>query len=120
MHWLRLRQQYCSWVAVLALAVQLGLSFGHVHGLPAGGPTAVAVISEGSGSPPQPAGGEHDDDDYCAICAMQTLLSNGQTASTPALPVVAAPIATEIAFTAQTIRANRPLAAFRSRAPPIS
>jgi DUF2946 family protein len=120
MRWLRLRQQYCSWVALLALALQLVLSFGHVHGLPTGGPTAVAAISEGSGSPPQPAGGEQHDDDYCAICAVQALLSSGQTASAPALPVVAAPAATEIIFTVERVRANRPLAAFRSRAPPIS
>lgn len=120
MRWFRLRQQCCSWVALVAVAAQLVLSFGHVHGLTTGGPTAVAAISAGSGSPPQPTGGEQHDDDYCAICAVQALLSSAQTASAPALPVVEAPAAIEIAFSVETVRINRLLAAFRSRAPPIS
>ena len=33
MHWFRLHRRLGTWVALIALVLQLGLSFGHVHGL---------------------------------------------------------------------------------------
>jgi hypothetical protein len=120
MSWFRLRQRCCGWVALLALALQLALSFGHVHRLPTADFTIVASAATPNGAPPQPAGGEHHDDDYCAICTVLALLSGAQTASAPVLPIFTAPPSTEITIASEAFRSDRSRAAFRSRAPPIS
>jgi hypothetical protein len=119
MNWFRLRQRCCGFVALLALAIQLTLSFGHVHGLPTGGPSAVATIA-GAADTPQPAGGDQHDDDYCAICAVLAMLSGAQTATAPALPVLVAIASDEIPFAIETAPTAVTWIAFRSRAPPIS
>src|SRR5262249_50373279 len=117
--WMSLfRQRFCVWVALLALAIQLGLSFGHVHGLNGEHPAAVwtAAIDGNSSSAPQ-NDADHDDD-YCAICAVLAMLSGAQTASAPviAVPVLSAPIAK--LSSATPIRSEPVRIAFRSRAPP--
>jgi len=119
MRWIRRRQQCCGWLALFALTIQLVLSFGHVHGLPTGGPSVVAAIA-GTADTPQPAGGEQHDDDYCAICAVLAMLSGAQTATAPALPVLVALASDKITFAAETAPAAVTWTAFRSRAPPIS
>jgi hypothetical protein len=120
MRWFRTRRQFCGWVALLALALQLALSFGHVHGLDTESRSAVASIAANSGAPQQPAGGQQSDDDYCAICAVMTMLSGAQCATapvttTPAACVAAAPLA-EPARLHLIARHD----SFQSRAPPIS
>jgi len=37
MHWFPVEHQTCAWLVLLALAVQLVLSFGHFHGVVAQG-----------------------------------------------------------------------------------
>jgi hypothetical protein len=120
MRWFRTRRQFCGWVALLALALQLALSFGHVHGLDTDSRTALASIAANSGAPQQPAGGQHSDDDYCAICAVITMLSGAQCAAPPAL---ATPSACVTQLPPLPLAVPRLIArhdSFRSRAPPLS
>jgi hypothetical protein len=104
-------------VALFALLMQLGLSFGHVHPIAAGEPTAIANASEPAS---HPANGGHHDDDYCAICAVLALLSGAQTATAPAIAPPMALASNEITATADTPAAAAAWGAFRSRAPPQS
>src|SRR5262249_26779785 len=74
-----------------ALVLQLAISFGHVHGLDVGIPVepaeALAPVSthadDNTANIPAT-----DDDDYCAICAVISLVGTGRIADAPAaLPV---------------------------------
>lgn len=118
MGWLRSARRTWGWVALLALVLQLGLSFGHVHALnaePSG--TALASVAHGGTNPSKPDTGDRDDD-YCAICAIMAMLSGAQTASAPALALPISLPCTEIAASPKAIDIASTPSAFRSRAPP--
>ena len=88
MRWVR-RKQFASWLAAAALALQLVLTFGHVHvdGIRR---TSPAVNVTGSATqvsqsvPGQQPG--NDADDYCAICATIYLAANSFVPQAPQLP----------------------------------
>jgi hypothetical protein len=102
-------------MALLALVIQLGLAFGHVHAIHA----AQNAPSVSAAAPSGPTSGDPDDD-YCATCAIMALLTGAQTASPPVIaPPVAQPSA-EITAAPEVRRVESPRAAFRSRAPPLS
>ena len=120
MGWFRERCRLGVWVALTALALQLALSFGHIHAetfSPAPQITALAAEATGGGQPDSPAApGDHD---YCAVCAVLSLLAAAQTADAPALPVPAAATVTVVAVP-ETIRAIPGRTAFQSRAPTLA
>ena len=121
MGWFRSQRRSWGWVALLALTLQLTLSFGHVHGPAAAHWTEAAIVANGGhNAAPQPATGDTDDSDYCAICAVLTLLTGAQAASAPVFappPVIAS---AEIVLTRQAALLGSERPAFRSRAPPQS
>jgi hypothetical protein len=95
MHWIRMNRQWSGRLALFALALQLVLSFGHIHAddLGLAAPAAAAALhappTNGDGTPPQD---QRDAHDICAICVTLSL------SATSLLPVVAAltiPIAFE-------------------------
>lgn len=100
-------------MALLALVLQLGLSFGHVHGLHADRAAAWTVAGQPNAGP-----ANSDDGDYCATCAILAMLSGAQTASAPAVVLpVTVPSASRLA-PPETILFETRRTAFRSRAPP--
>jgi hypothetical protein len=113
MGWFRSHRRLAGWVALVALLVQLGLSFGHEHAFANGHRTVFAATNN-----TQPVSG--DTDDYCAICAVQVLLSGAQAASAPAVAMPTALASSEISPAAEPTGASTAAAAFRSRAPPLS
>jgi hypothetical protein len=116
MHWFRHRSG--SWLALIALAIQLYVSFGHVHGIGTNEPAAAqsrTVLNHQSPAPDQ--GGDHDDD-YCAICAVMALLSTSQTASAPTVALLIAPASFVRWHVAAIEWSESPRTSFRSRAPP--
>jgi len=118
--WFRSRRRPAAWLALLALALQLGLSFGHVHGIGADHPV-VSVVAAGANqaAPSRTNPGDHDDD-YCAICAVLALLNSAQTAAAPVLAPPVAVVSCEIECVSTPLRIGAFAAAFRSRAPPLS
>ena len=108
-------------LALFALALQLALSFGHVHGTTAAHAAQVTAIADSGerAAAPQPDTGDHGDD-YCAICAVLTLLTGAQAASAPVFAPPAVIASAEIAFAQEAPRLGSQHAAFRSRAPPQS
>ena len=120
---LRLRSRPAAVVALLALLLQLALSFDHVH-LAHADWAAAAIAAATSdfaviASPPQ-RGSDEDPDDYCSTCAILALLTGSQIA---VAPVLAAPAVHTIAvapIVAVAVRLVRRHDAFRSRAPPHS
>jgi len=114
MRWLRSNRRPWAWVALLALTLQLGLAFGHVHATP------VLNTALSTAAPPQSDAGDPGDTDYCATCAILALLTGAQTATAPVvlLPNSLAPA--EITLAPDPVRVVAAQAAFRSRAPPLS
>src|SRR5262249_35993428 len=116
MAWLRGCRQPIAAIALLALLAQLGLSFGHVHWHAIKPGVAITGLAAGDSNPVD----QRDDDDYCAICAVLTMLSGAQRAAAPAL---AAPSACGTPMPPPVPAALRLIArhdSFRSRAPPLS
>jgi hypothetical protein len=114
MGWLRLHRRRWGWLALLALALQLGLAFGHVHVAHEGAPAAVV-----SGNVSHSDSGDRDND-YCATCAILALLSGAQNATAPTVPVPAVFASADVAIPGAPVRIGSPHAPFQSRAPPLS
>ena len=119
MKWFRSNIKRVSHVALLALAIQFALSFGHVHRVDAA--SAVQVVR--SLSAPQPGSDQGSPEhlgDICAICVVMAMANAGLSA-TP--PVVVLPQAVAFAYLTpdvDVVRVNPARAGFQPRAPPIS
>lgn len=119
MKYLRSQAKKLSLLALFALALQLGLSFGHFHH-----DAAVAAISgPASASQASSPDTDHDQDahrDLCAICATVAMANTlvAATAPTLPLPLLVATLRTASHF--ETIAPDPRRGAFRSRAPPRS
>ena len=124
MGWFRTRARWGSWLALFALALQLTLSFAHVHlEGDARDPGPLTVVADAQpGSPDDAANHGHPTtaDDYCPICALIHLTR----ALVPAeVPVLVLPgVFKRVRFQAtRELRLAAPDAAqFRARAPPIA
>ena len=120
MRWFRSSRRSWGWLALLALTLQLGLSFGHVHvarAIHAGRVTPA----QNDGAAPQPP--DQDDDHeshYCAIYAVNALLSGAQVAAAPVIPVPAAWAIADVSIAPGVAGAGVRRPAFHSRAPPLS
>jgi hypothetical protein len=145
MKWFRSNIKHGSRLALVALAIQFVLSFGHFHGLAA---QAAPAIQSGSQSSPiaspapfeasrasglaatemasqsaqrQKPGSDRDSDsDGCAICAVMAM-ANAVLFATP--PLLEPPQAVELTYLttdAEFIHLNSVRVAFQPRAPPIS
>jgi hypothetical protein len=136
MKWFRSNIQHGSRLALLALAAQLVLSFGHFHAAAAqAAPTiqsapVLSDISQGfaasdavSASGQQQAPTSHDSDqpnDGCAICAVMAMAGTVLFAMPPLLPL---PQAVEFLYQttdAEFVHLSSARVAFQPRAPPIS
>ena len=86
MHWIRKNSRFGSWAAVFALAIQLVLSFGHIHPETFQRLSSVIASSQTQTSP-------FDDDDrgtghdFCAICATLNLTSSSVLPTVALLPI---------------------------------
>jgi hypothetical protein len=120
MGWLRAHSQLGTGLALIALLLQLTLSFGHVHAAHADQVgLAITAPSESPDAPQQQPGDNHDTH-YCAIYAILALLAGAQAA---AAPVIAAPMARAAAVASGEAVALDLIArhdSFRSRGPPIA
>jgi hypothetical protein len=88
MYWFRMRLKLGSYTALLALAFQLVISFGHVQ-LDRIGAQASTTIEATDSTAPAPA--DHDGSDgadhHCAICALMHLVGAVALAEPPSIPL---------------------------------
>jgi|SRR6516162_7268678 hypothetical protein len=120
----RLRSKWCSYLALLALTLQLVLSFGHVHVGPISHDSAAKAVATTSDAA-KPAGRHHDHlpghaDNYCAICALIHLAGTALPSASPALPVPAVSARSPHQIIVQFDLTAPPGALFQARAPPIA
>lgn len=120
MSWVRAYRRIGAGVALLALALQLVLSFGHLHLADIASPSAPAVLQTAaapdSGSP---SDRHHRVHDVCAICATLNLTASSLL---PAVAALALPFAIERAWRAdfESVRISfEPHFLFQARAPPV-
>jgi hypothetical protein len=124
MRWFRANKTFGSRLALLALAVQFVVAFGHIHRDDIyGSARAAAAIAAPVPGDSQPLPGDQPakhGDDYCAICATMSLLGNSFVAAAPVLPLPSAPYAIEQFDRVADIFIAPRRAAFQSRAPPVA
>jgi Protein of unknown function (DUF2946) len=124
MRWFRSNKTFCSRLALLALAVQFVVAFGHIHrddiyGTARAVAAIAAPVPDGGQSLPGGHPAKHGDD-YCAICATISLLGNSFVAVAPTLPLPAVSHAIEQFDRVAAIFIAPRRAAFQSRAPPTA
>jgi hypothetical protein len=135
-NWFRKHLKHGSRLALLALAIQFVLSFGHFHGaiaraapaIQAGSTGADVAIIVGPAAPQahteaaqQPS--NHDSDRHasdCAICAVLSLANNFMFATPPLLELPQAVELLHLTTGAEFAHLGSLHRAFRSRAPPVS
>ncbi len=124
MRWFRIRRWYAVYAALFSLALQLAVSFAHVHLGPieqAPALAAAAIPSSAAAGKDAPFDtGSHDHIGVCDICAALNLLGAGQTPVAPALPVRLGFAVESASFPCSAGPAQQYSVAFRSRAPPIA
>jgi len=141
MKWLRSNIQHGSRLALLAMAIQLLLSFGHFHGVRVDasaneiasitspdasslhrseGARAEQTADDTDASSPSPSRSDHKLPDDCAICAV-VAQANATTLTAP--PLLILPEVTDLHFKiadVEFVRLNSTPNAFQPRAPPRS
>jgi hypothetical protein len=120
--WFRLRTRLGGTLALFALALQLLVSFGHVHADElTSKPLGIATVLH-AGGPQVPAGDADTDhhDDYCDICATLHALASAQIATPPPLPIPCAFAHVEPPINEGAAAAEPRRASFQSRAPPLA
>jgi len=121
MSWIRTHRRFGGTLALFALALQLVLSFGHVHARDFAGIPGSAVAQAQVTAPHGPGGDAADqaNDVYCAVCA--TIALSG-TLVLPALPALLPPSSsTDVShwYRLADRRDRFDHALFSARAPPL-
>jgi hypothetical protein len=138
MNWFRSRAKYGATLALLALALQFVLSFGHFHGDAAQAAPAIHAVAPSASTAversdnPQPAieanqqqpdsdhpSGPHHDG-YCAICAVMSLAGSLITSEPPLLLLPRAYHLLTLTTDAEFSHIASPRGVFQPRAPPAS
>jgi hypothetical protein len=126
MRWFRDTIRPSTWLALIALAVNLGLSFGHFHAIDAKASgsrieaVAASIVSPDDG---QRRGNSPDDShaDYlCPICVAATAMAGALASASPTLSPEFANVAVERTIEPILARVEPSRAAFQPRGPPIS
>ena len=122
MRWFRDNVRHGSWLALVAIAINLALSFGHVHvagqvsdrGLIA----AVLGASDHGKAPAHPDGPFGDD--LCPICIASSAIANAIAATPPAIPLQLTATVVDRPIAPVRFALSLPRAPFQSRGPPVS
>ena len=124
MRWFRDTIRQGSWLALIALTINLGLSLGHFHPIDGNGsgrriaaPSFVASPNDGQR---QGAPDDGHADYLCPICMAGTAMASGLASTPPALPLQIANVSIDRPIERVLAFVEPPRAAFRSRGPPIS
>src|SRR5262249_4320088 len=127
MSWFRSRSRLGAYLALLALAFQLAVSFGHVHlerlaPLSVGGSALASAppAANDLNAPSNPVGREGLADDHCPICTLIHLAGALVPAEMPSLPLPTVVGRLRLVLAAEFDLTPSHAALFRARAPPIA
>jgi hypothetical protein len=120
MNWLRSNIRHGSRLALLALAIQFVVSFGHFHGLAAQAAPSVQSLSSLTQPSSSPDEDQQRPGEPCAICAVVALANAALSASPPVLSLPQAVAFLYSATDAEFLHLDHSRLAFQPRAPPAS
>jgi hypothetical protein len=125
MRWFRDTLRQGSWLALIALAINLGLSFGHIHAIDGkvsgrGIAALAAFVSSPDDGLKQGQPGDGHTDYLCPICMAATAMANALVSTPPALPLEFANGTIDRTIEPIFALVEPQRAAFQSRGPPIS
>ena len=122
MRWFRDNVRHGSWLALVAIAINLALSFGHIHAI--GGRGSDRVIAAVPGVSDHGKAPGHSDDpqaDYlCPICIASSAIANAMASSPPAILLQLTATVVDRPIAPVRLAVLLPRAAFQSRGPPVS
>jgi hypothetical protein len=125
MRWFRDTIRQSTWLALIALAIDLALSFGHFHAIDnkASG-LGIAAMAASITSPDDSRNKRHPNDghaDYlCPICMVATAMANALASAPPALPLEPDNVTVDRKIEDVLALVEPSRAAFQPRGPPIS
>jgi hypothetical protein len=120
MRWFRDHIKQGSWLALIALVINFGLLFGHVHGVGGAVTRDVAAVATPAGQTNQGQPTDTHADYLCPICIAATTLGSALASAPPALPIEFAEARIDRIIVSDLSGVPSPRAAFQSRGPPIS
>lgn len=120
MRWFRDNVRHGSWLALVAIAINLALSFGHIH---VGGHVIdrglIATIFGASDHGKAPGHSDDPQADYlCPICIASSAIANAMASAPPVILLQRTATVVERPITLVRIAVTQPRAAFQSRGPP--
>jgi hypothetical protein len=121
MRWLRDHIRQGSWFALVALAINFAMAFGHIHASDGtGSEPAGLLIATVDGDRSQNHPTDNRSDDLCPICMAAAAVGTALAPTPSALPVEFADTAIDHEIEHTVATPHAPRAAFQSRGPPIS
>jgi hypothetical protein len=124
MHWVRTNRRFGAWCALLAITLQIVLSFGHTHRFDGFRPGALspqavaALLGQPAAEPGTPASKPGLVYEYCAICAVIEMGASAVPPETPAFISPAAAGKARFVLHAEAAASVRERLLFEARAPP--
>jgi hypothetical protein len=122
MRWFRRNMGIGSWCALFALAIQLVLSFGHLHFASSAATAALASAAEPLAGTPDdpPTPSKHSRvADYCTICA-SLHLAGLLTAEPPSVPALLPSVQARLTARIEAQSSSHSGLPFNARAPPLA
>ncbi len=119
MRWFRTNRHFGARLALIALALQLMLTFGHVHAPSAALASAVQTAQSNGTAPPDSKHNGLVDLD-CPTCALIQLSAISAPSVAPALPLPVAISFLTLQPLVELAAATAPQASFQARAPPAA
>jgi hypothetical protein len=119
MRWFRTNAQFGARFALIALALQLVLTFGHVHA-PSAAAATTLQNSQMDGTAPQDRNHNGLADTDCPTCALIQLSATSAPSVAPKLPVPVAFAFVTLQPRIEIAAAAAPEASFQARAPPVA
>jgi hypothetical protein len=118
MHWFRAKRSPSGYLALFALALQLALSFGHVHLDELAPGRSAAASAQNASDAGTPSGTVPDRDEGCAICAIIGLSGSVLIPDAPTLVFAGAQHAAFFPDVAAILVSDHTRTQFQARAPP--
>jgi hypothetical protein len=122
MRWFRKHIGRGSWLALVALAINFALAFGHVHALDGAGSERplIVALATGDSSQSQNRPADHHADYLCPICMAVAIIGSALAPTPPALPIEFAEARIDRPIDQLLSAPRSPHAGFQSRGPPLS